>query len=91
MFLIFLTASTHHLLCLPTSVSRRQCGSAPLQVIWLAPMLGAATNRDCVDTVAVAVTGTVVTSSPSVPRRPNKNRAPPLPALRLIGEVDRGD
>lgn len=82
MFLTLLTASTHHFLGLP---SCRKCGGALLQVIWLASTLSAAAYRDSVDTVAVAVAGTVVTSSPSVPRSPDKNRAPPLPALRLIG------
>ena len=82
---MFLTASTHHLLCVPPGVSCRQCGGALLQVIWPASTPSAAADRDGVDTVAVAVTGAVVTSLPPVPRRPDENRAPPLSALRLIG------
>lgn len=89
--LILLTVSTHHLLCLPTSVSCCKCGRASLQVTWLASTLSAAADRDSVDTAAVAITGTVVTPSPSVPRRPDKNGAPPMAALGLIGEADRGD
>lgn len=64
---MLLTASTHRFLGLPTSVSCREGGGALLQVIWLASTPSAAADRDSVDTVAVAVTGTVVTSSPSVP------------------------
>lgn len=91
MFLMFLTASTHHLLRLPGGISCRQRGGAPLQVIWRVSTPGAATDRDSVDTVAVAVAGTVVTFLPPVPGSPDKNRAPPMSALRLIGEADRGD
>lgn len=57
MFLMFLTASTHRFLYLPTSESCRQSGGAPLHVIWLAaPLSAAAADRDSVDTAAVAVT-----------------------------------
>lgn len=91
-FLVFLTASTHRFLRLPTGVSCRQSGGAPLQVIWLAAPLSAAAaaDRDSVDTAAVAVTWAMVTYQPSAPWRPDEDRAPPVPALRLIGEADRG-
>ena len=88
---MLLTASTHHSLRLPTTMRCRQCGGALLEVIWLpsthsVAAAAAAADRDSVDTAAVAVTGAVVTSSPSVPRRPDEHGAPPVAALRLIGE-----
>lgn len=81
----------HHFLSLSTSVNCCQDGGAALQVIWLASTLSAAAHRDGVDIAAVAVTGTVVTCLPSVPWCPDENGAPPVPALRLIGEAGRGD
>lgn len=80
----FSGSSTHHLLPLPATVRCCQRGGARLQVIWLASILSAAADRDSVDTVAVAIAGAVVTSLPSVSWWPNKDRAPPVPPLRLI-------
>lgn len=66
-------------------MGRGEDGGAALQVLGVTPRLSAA-HRDGVDTAAVAVTGAVVSPLPSIPRRPDEQRAPPAPALGLIKE-----
>ena len=74
--------STHRPVCLLTTVSCSQSGGASLQVTWLAATAtAAAADGDGVDAAAVAIAGAVVTCPSAVPRRPHKDRAPPMPTL----------
>lgn len=77
-----LTAPAHHFLRLPSRVSCRKSGGAPLQVIGPVSTRTAAADGDGVDAAAVAVTGAVVPPLPSGPRRPDIDGAPSVPALR---------